>query len=102
MLIEEKPPLKSLYIFRCLSLCLPMQSVEPSCLKLGDDPNSKTSAANSRRYQEDRQKMIRVSDHFSHRKRSRSKVKTQERKPEQASPGSDPEEGATARPEVTN
>ena len=49
--------------------------------------------------------MIRVSDHFSHRKRSRSKVKTQERKPEeQASPGSgDPEEeGATARPEVTN
>ena len=48
--------------------------------------------------------MIRVSDHFSHRKRSRSKVKTQERKPEeQASPaGSDPEEGATARPAVTN
>ena len=67
-------------------------------------PQNLGCVLNSRRYQEDRQKMIRVSDHFSHRKRSRSKVKTQERKPEeQASPGSDPEEeGAAARPEVTN
>ena len=43
-----------------------------------------------------------LSDHFSHRKRSRSKVKTQERKPEQTTPGSDPEEGGAAKPEVSN
>ena len=101
-MLKEKPPLKSPYIVRCLSLRM---FANAKCGSFMSETWRGPQLRNiGRRYQEDRQKMIRVSDHFSHRKRSRSKVKTQERKPEeQASPGSDPEEeGATARPEVTN
>ena len=105
---SEKPPLMSLYIFRS-HICSP----EPKCLGLIGRAWKWLNHIKRPMFEVqicyityfpvwDSLNYVALSDHFSHRKRSRSKVKTQERKPEQTTPGSDPEEGGAAKPEVSN